>query len=227
MINVGKAIKFKYAFLAGIVSSRGNAYFKIPSSHIYIPTSVGRILNLPQDVTSFVNNLPRIPTTLDVTVVRKHGAAESHRDFRVQRSVVFRALQWLVLYNKYYDDVTIDHDTLKQLPIDSDLTNLFTMTVSSDELEIPLEHEGDPSNFHMHGTFIPAREQQAIHQSVMDQQPVDWPATERNPINEFNTEGYCLHIFPKGLANFLAQMMTITNYCKHLMLYHDQRFSLL
>ena len=68
----------------------------------------GHILNLPQDVASFVNTLPRSPTSLDVIIVREQGAAESHKDFRVRRSVVFTALQWLVLHNKYYHDVTID-----------------------------------------------------------------------------------------------------------------------
>ena len=29
----------------------------------------GHILNLPQDVTSFVNELPRCPATLDVVIV--------------------------------------------------------------------------------------------------------------------------------------------------------------
>lgn len=199
----------------------------------------GHILNLPQDVTSFVNNLPRSPTSLDVIIVRKQGAAESHRDFRVRRSVVFRALQWLVLNNKYYDDVTINHDIVEQLPIDSDLTNLITVRVSSDELEIPVQQD-DPYDSNMHGTFVPTvtagiTEQQAIHQSVMNQpamQHVNWPATERNPINEFTTEGYiaCAFptIFPGGSADFLAprqRMVTIANYCKHLMMYQDQRFA--
>ena len=66
----------------------------------------GHILNLPQDVTSFVNNLPRSPTDLDVIIVRREGAAESHKDFRVRRSVVLAALQWLVENNKYYHNVT-------------------------------------------------------------------------------------------------------------------------
>lgn len=63
----------------------------------------------------------------------------------------------------------------------------------------------------IHSTFVPAAttgftEQQAIHQSVMDQQHVDWPATEGNPINEFKTEGYIACAFPtlfsEGLADF-------------------------
>ena len=38
-----------------------------------------------------------------------------------------------------YNDVMINHNTLEKLPIDSELTNLITMTVSSDELEIPTD----------------------------------------------------------------------------------------
>ena len=201
----------------------------------------GHILNLPQDVQSFVNSLPRSPTTLDVIIVRKQGAAESHKDFRVRRSVVFTALQWLVLHNKYYNDVTINHDTLEQLPIDSDLTNLITVSIdSSDLLEIPVQQD-DPYESLMSSTFVPAAatdftEQQAIRQSIMNQssnqQYVNWPVTEANPINEFNTEGYmaCAFptLFPEGIADFLAprqRVVTIANYCKHLMMYQDQRFA--
>ena len=49
-----------------------------------------------------VQSLPRLPSELDVIVVRKEGANQSHRDFRVRRAVVHRALQWLVTHNQYY-----------------------------------------------------------------------------------------------------------------------------
>lgn len=62
----------------------------------------GHVVNLPQDVVSFVQSLPRLPSELDVIVVRKEGANQSHRDFRVRRAVVHRALQWLVTHNQYY-----------------------------------------------------------------------------------------------------------------------------
>ena len=52
----------------------------------------------PQDVASFVSSLPTAYLQkLDVIVVRKEGANQSYRDFRVRRTVVHRALQWLVL----------------------------------------------------------------------------------------------------------------------------------
>ena len=75
------------------------------------------------------------------------------------------------MYNKYYDDVTINHDTIAQFPIDCNLTNLIMVRVSSDELEVPVEQD-DPYNSHIQSTFVPTimtgvTEQQAIHQSVM------------------------------------------------------------
>ena len=53
----------------------------------------GHVVNLPQGVASFVQSLPRLPSELDVIVVRKEGA---------RRAVVHRALQWLVTHNQYY-----------------------------------------------------------------------------------------------------------------------------
>ncbi len=49
------------------------------------------MLNLPQDVTGFINSLPRSPADLDIIVIRKEGATDTHEDFRVRRSVVLHA----------------------------------------------------------------------------------------------------------------------------------------
>ena len=38
----------------------------------------GHVINLPQDVASFANSLPRLPSELYVIVVRKEGAANTH-----------------------------------------------------------------------------------------------------------------------------------------------------
>ena len=46
----------------------------------------GHVINLPQDVISFAHSLPRLPSELDVLVVRKEQD-QSHRDFRVRRAV--------------------------------------------------------------------------------------------------------------------------------------------
>ena len=202
----------------------------------------GHILNVPQNVTQFLDHLPRCPTTLDIVIVRKQGVGETHKDFRVRRSVVLRALQWLIVNNKYYNDVTINHDTLSMLPNDSQLTNLVSISVSLDSVvETPGNQDSDPYNAYIPSTFVPATarsftEQEMIQQSIMDPLPslqhVDWPSTTGPPVNEFTTEGYisCAFpsLFPTGRADFLAprqRMVTIGNYFKHLMLYHDQRFA--
>ena len=62
----------------------------------------GHVVNLPQDVASFAQGLPRLPSDLDIVIVRKEGANETHCDFRVRRAVIHRALQWLVTHNQYY-----------------------------------------------------------------------------------------------------------------------------
>lgn len=153
---------------------------------------------------------------------------------------MLRALQWLIINNKYYNDVIIDHDTLSTLPIDSQLTNLVSVSISSDGVEFPADQDSDPYNTHLQSTFVPATmrsctEQEMIQHSIMDpstSRHINWPSTTGNPINEFTAEGYisCAFptLFPTGTADFLAprqRVVTIANYFKHLMLYHDQRFA--
>ena len=46
----------------------------------------GHVVNLPQDVASFANYMPRPPCDLDIIDVKKEGHAQSHRDFRVKIS---------------------------------------------------------------------------------------------------------------------------------------------
>ena len=209
----------------------------------------GHVINLPQDVASFANSLPRLSTQLDVIIVRKEGTANSHRDFRVRRAVVFCALQWLLDNNKYYRNIHINHNALAMLPEDGDLTGLLTVSLNSnaDTDTTPAQDEDvDPYSTYLSGSFIPSAtqrrtEQETVRQSVQQrqshQQPVapptvSWPPTGSTPINEFNTEGYtsCAFptLFPTGAADFIAprtHSVTIGNYFKHLMMYKDGRFA--
>ena len=57
----------------------------------------GHVINLPQDISFFANCLPRLPSDIDVIVVREKGANQSNRDLRVRRSVVHQAL---IAHNK-------------------------------------------------------------------------------------------------------------------------------
>ena len=64
-----------------------------------------------------------------MVVVRKEDVDQSHRNFRVKRSVVHHALQWLALNNIYYDanHIHIDEDALAQLPYDGNLSNISSL----------------------------------------------------------------------------------------------------
>ena len=52
----------------------------------------GHVINLPQDIVAFATSLPRLGNELDILLVRKEGSDSTHRDFRVRRSVIIRAL---------------------------------------------------------------------------------------------------------------------------------------
>ena len=206
----------------------------------------GHVINLPQDIASFATSLPQLPSELDVIVVRKEGATQSHHDFRVRRSIVLRALQWLLANNIYYRNIRIDPDALALLPEDGDLTGLHSVTVENDDQETP-PAQNDPSDDHIATSFVPnslnprMTEQETIRKSVQERQShhpaetpptVMWPPSGGTPINEFKTEGYisCAFptLFPTGAADFVAprqHTVTVGNYFKHLMMYQDGRFA--
>ena len=131
----------------------------------------GHVINLPQDVASFANTLPRLPSQLDVIVVIKEGAAESHHDFHVRRSVVLCALQWLLANNIYYRNVWIDSDAIAVLPEDGNLTGLHSMTLESsdDDQELPSSQDVDPYNAHLARTFVPSSAQRLTEQETIQQ----------------------------------------------------------
>ena len=197
----------------------------------------GHVINLPQDVPSFVMQLPRLPSNLDIVIVRKEGS-HSHHDFCVRRSKVLTALQWLITNNIYFSDITINYENLLTLPENDHLTNIPTISVSSDPTDAdlptgPIQDQCDPD---VCRTFVPIipetnTEQQNISNSLQST-TVTWPARGQNPLNEFQCEGYITRafpvLFPTGKAEFLAPRLnsvTIGAYFKHLMLYHDGRFA--
>lgn len=78
------------------------------------------VINFPQDIKEFATNLPRHPLSLDVLIIRRKSENNSgaFRDFRVRHFKVARALIWLKENNRYYSDITIDHEILRSLPDD-------------------------------------------------------------------------------------------------------------
>lgn len=87
----------------------------------------GHVVNLPQDVASFVNRLPCHPNDLDIVVVQQQNSSGSHHDFCVRRSKVVDAIQWLLANNVYFKNISIDNDIVSSLPENGDSMNIPTV----------------------------------------------------------------------------------------------------
>lgn len=70
---------------------------------------------------------------------------------------------------KYNNDVTINHDTLLMLPIDSQLTKPVSINVSLDSVEILADQGSDPYNAYLQSTFVPATVRSFIEQEMIQQ----------------------------------------------------------
>ena len=166
----------------------------------------GHVINLPQDITTFVSRLPRLPSQLDILLVRKEGSDNTHCDFRVRKLVVLRALKWLKQHNKFYRNIEINQDALDQLSEDGSLSSLREVEMDADD-ELELRTTDDP-NIQDSATFVPVMvrkmtEEESIRKSVQDRQSaapklttVSWPQVGDSPISEFTTEGYISCAFP-------------------------------
>ena len=174
----------------------------------------GHVINLPQDVASFVRSLPRMPSQLDVVVVRREGAAGSHKDFKVRRSRVLQALQWLMEKNQYFRGISLDRAALAQLPENGELPGLSAVTLPDDEsgTEPVLEQSEEHDSEQLSSSFVPAAprqatEREAVEQVVSGVQPVAWPPRGDTPLNDSIQRG-TLHwpsqlFFPRGLRTSL------------------------
>lgn len=199
----------------------------------------GHVINLPQDIASFANKLPRIPSKIQVLIVRKAERDQSHKYFRVRRSTVEHALHWLINNNIYYRNISIDDNALSLLPVDGDISEQCSTVMITDRVqnEETLEESDDA---HITTTFVPIllpkqTEQDTIRETIHSQtdcETIMWPSSSGNAISEFTTEGYFSlafpTLYPTGSADFLApriRPITIGNYYKHLMLYKDGRFA--
>ena len=182
--------------------------YKLPhGQHAYS----GHVINLPQDVASFANSLPRLPSELDVIIVRKEGAADSHRDFRVRRAVVLRALQWLITNNKYYRNVLINPEALAMLPEDGDLSGLHSVTLNSTDEDTAspstLDGDEDAYNTHLSGSFVPSTtqrmtEQETVRQTVQERQSHRQP-TAAPPTVSWPPKDTCHAPFPRCFQQVL------------------------
>lgn len=91
----------------GTITSAGDACLCYHADNVDLPTTSWPVWlhrthhQSSSRCISFAHSLPRLPSDLDVLVVRKEND-QSHCDFRVRHAVVQQALKWLLENNRYY-----------------------------------------------------------------------------------------------------------------------------
>ena len=195
----------------------------------------GHVINLPQDVASFVH----VCLASLMLWLYTEGAAGSHKDFKVRRSRVLQALQWLIENNQHFREISLDHAALAQLPESGELPGISAVTLPNDEsgTEPDFEQSDGHDSEQLSSSSVPAAphqatEREAVEQVVSGEQAATWPPRGDTPLNEFHSEGYMIlafpTLFPTGAADFTASRMrpvTLGYYLKHLMMYSDGRFA--
>ena len=200
----------------------------------------GNVINLPQDVQQLVQSLPRRTTDTAIFVIRKQLDDNTHRDFRVRRNVVHRALLWLKENNEDYANIDINDDNLQLLPED-DFVDVRSYDAPNVECDVPSSSTptdaapcDDDTQAEMHSTFLPLNVARATEAETVEENlnPVQWPRVSDRPVNEFETSGYVTKCFPTLLPTGAAELRRTRDkwvgeaaYFKHLLLYKDQRFA--
>ena len=194
----------------------------------------GHVINLPQHIQGFLDKLPSNVSDLPILIVRRHGSDNSHADFRVRRECVLSALQWLMLNNPCYSNITIDHNALQLLPEDGVPDNLLT----TEE-----HHDASPDNFddnientdlsHDSHSFLPCPSNEHLEdkaiRSAITGDTLDWPSISNQAINEYNTPHLATMafptLFPHGTGdptNPARQLkVSLTDSFKHLIKYGE------
>ena len=190
---------------------------------------------LPQDIQGFLNRLPRNIADLPYLIIRKHGTDNTHRDCTVRREKVLQAIMWLQANNPFYADVAIDYESLQRLPEDGVPDDLPTVEdPESNEEQDAQQEDAENHITHQSHSFLPLpqrqqTEQDAIRALINGVDPLDWPANDGDPINEFRTEGLASMAFPtlfpygKGDPTKRTRLREVssTDGFKHLIKYAD------
>lgn len=121
---------------------------------------------MPQDVASFASSLPRHPNDLDIIVVRKQSSSETYRDFHVKKSVVLRALQYLISNNVYFNNININHENFSLLPEDGNIT--IAQEVMLDDDGDTTADSDNPSSDDLLRTCVPSMCETATEQETIN-----------------------------------------------------------
>ncbi len=173
----------------------------------------GHCINLPQNVTELATSLPRYPKDLAVIIVKVKGRDNTFKDVTVRKQKVHNALIWLINNNPHYSGLTINDDALNSLPDNGVPTDLMTVEtvddiVSDDNCSPDAGPPTDnPSEDVVYNdstemsSFLPVGEQQqqeidAVRNQLSENEPMQWPSVENEPLNEYQVSHLATMAFP-------------------------------
>ena len=197
------------------------------------------VIAFPQDLQRMVDELPRRPSDTDVMVVRKPGVNNTHKDFRVRRSRVKSALEWLIANNPFYAGVTLRADVLHELPVDGypdDVAELDDAEAADQQPEaagVDEAREVEQLDTVVTGVNAPADARREVEKV---KHLLQWPERAQQPASEFNTPGLWTMsyptLFPTGKAdlsniggNGMLKDVLLQDWAEHLLQWKDHRFA--
>ncbi|KAK3910147.1 ATP-dependent DNA helicase [Frankliniella fusca] len=186
----------------------------------------GNVINFRQDVSTFTKQLPYSITILKGIISVCCNTPGFHKDFLIKRNVISIALHWLKNNNKYYSDIEIDLDAIKQLPEEGHYTDF----VHCDDGDNDISEVNECGDDNIERVIVPGIGEVSTFEKITHQ--LKWPQIHADPVNEFNSNGYIVQafpvLFPYGLGDYLnlkSKQITARVYFQYLMQKIDRRFS--
>ncbi len=173
----------------------------------------GHCINLPQNVTELATSLPRYPKDLAVIIVKVKGRDNTFKDVTVRKQKVHSALVWLINNNPHYSEITINEDALNSLPENGVAPDLMTVETDNDivsddncsaDVGPPTDNPSEDIVYNDStemSSFLPVGEQQqqeieAVKNQLSQNEPMQWPSVENEPLNEYQVSHLATMAFP-------------------------------
>ncbi len=173
----------------------------------------GHCINLPQSVTELATSLPRYPKDLAVIIVKVKGRDNTFKDVTVRKQKVHNALVWLINNNPHYSELTVNEDALNSLPENGVPPDLMTVETDDDmvsdgncsaDVGPPTDNPSEDIVYNDStemSSFLPVGEQQqqemeAVRNQLSENEPMQWPSVENEPLNEYQVSHLATMAFP-------------------------------
>ena len=104
----------------------------------------GHCVNLPQNITELASSLPLYAKDVSVILVKMKGKNNTFKDVYVRGQKVADALNWLVVHNPCYKNLTFNHHALNLLPDNGVPVDLMALQTNGDTLEQTCPDDREP-----------------------------------------------------------------------------------